>query len=312
MPPLPDSTGWGVHVLTVARDPQGGDLGRDLRAGDLPPAAGRHGLGGDPARHDRRTLDLHGLRAGDRLRAAGRDLVRHGRQRLGTLDRRRRHLAQLDLRAARPRVAVRGARRHRRAGRHHDDRHRRRPPADDRRRRALDRHRRRRRPAGQGPGRHRCFPLLSNEYVRRLAPDRRGWNVTTLRGNQRLRHTDAGWEVQPLNAAAFPPANAVLIGRQQFRGTPCGLRPTIDTLPCLRRPAPRRRRARGAAHHLVPPADRADRQPLHRPDLPLRLDHGRLLPAAPGRRVQQPRRHAGHGQRSAARWSTPAARSRGR
>ena len=23
LPPLPDSTGWGVHVLTAARDPQG-------------------------------------------------------------------------------------------------------------------------------------------------------------------------------------------------------------------------------------------------------------------------------------------------
>ena len=100
-------------------------------------------------------------------------------------------------------------------------------------------------PPAKGPA-DTLYPLLSNEYVRRLAPDRRGWNVTTLRGNQRLRHTDAGWQVQPLNAAAFPPANAVLIGRQQFRGTPCGLRPTIDTLPCFatrarRRRAPRRR-----------------------------------------------------------------------
>ena len=24
LPPLPDSTGWGVHVLTLARDPSGG------------------------------------------------------------------------------------------------------------------------------------------------------------------------------------------------------------------------------------------------------------------------------------------------
>jgi murein DD-endopeptidase MepM/ murein hydrolase activator NlpD len=91
-------------------------------------------------------------------------------------------------------------------------------------------------PPAKGPA-DTVFELLSNEYVRRLAPDRRGWNVTTLRGNQRLRHTATGWEVQPLNAAAFPPANAVLIGRQQFRGTQCGLRPATDTLPCLRNPA---------------------------------------------------------------------------
>ena len=91
-------------------------------------------------------------------------------------------------------------------------------------------------PPAKGPA-DTVYALLSNEYVRRLAPDRRGWNVTTLRGNQRLVHTAAGWQVQPLNAAAFPPANAVLIGRQQFRGTPCGLRPTVDTLPCLRNTA---------------------------------------------------------------------------
>jgi hypothetical protein len=44
--------------------------------------------------------------------------------------------------------------------------------------------------------------------------------------------------VQPLTAAAFPPSNALLIGRVQYRGTPCGLRPATDTLPCIRRTAP--------------------------------------------------------------------------
>jgi murein DD-endopeptidase MepM/ murein hydrolase activator NlpD len=78
------------------------------------------------------------------------------------------------------------------------------------------------------------FPILSSEYVRRVAADRRGWTVATLRGNQRLRRTETGWEAQPLTAAAFPPANALLIGRQLIRGTPCGLRPVSDTLPCLR------------------------------------------------------------------------------
>ena len=40
LPPVPDSTGWGVHVLTVARDPRGGALGRHLRAGHLSLKAG--------------------------------------------------------------------------------------------------------------------------------------------------------------------------------------------------------------------------------------------------------------------------------
>lgn len=77
--------------------------------------------------------------------------------------------------------------------------------------------------------------LLASEYVRRVRADRRGWLVTTLRGNQRLRHDGAKWDVEPVAAAPFASANAILIGRQQFRGTPCGLRPAVDTLPCFRR-----------------------------------------------------------------------------
>ena len=92
-------------------------------------------------------------------------------------------------------------------------------------------------PPARGPA-DTALPLLTNEYVRRLAADRRGWNVTTLRGNQRLWHTDAGWQAQPVAAAAFPPVNAIVIGRQQYRGTRCGLRPTVDTLPCMRHAAP--------------------------------------------------------------------------
>lgn len=88
-------------------------------------------------------------------------------------------------------------------------------------------------PPARGPA-DTALPLLGNEYVRRLAADRRGWNVTTLRGNERLWHGPGGWQSQPIAAAAFPPINAVLIGRQQYHGTRCGLRPVTDTLPCLR------------------------------------------------------------------------------
>ncbi len=80
-----------------------------------------------------------------------------------------------------------------------------------------------------------AISLLTSEYVRRVAADSRGWLVATLRGNQRLRHTEKGWEVQAVAAAPFSSSNAILIGRQQFRGTTCGLRPAVDTLPCLRR-----------------------------------------------------------------------------
>jgi murein DD-endopeptidase MepM/ murein hydrolase activator NlpD len=92
-------------------------------------------------------------------------------------------------------------------------------------------------PRARGPA-DTVFPVLTSEYVRRVAADRRGWTVTTLRGNQRLRRTPAGWQAEPLAAAAFPPANALLIGRALIRGTQCGLRSVTDTLPCLRHAAP--------------------------------------------------------------------------
>jgi peptidase M23-like protein len=92
-------------------------------------------------------------------------------------------------------------------------------------------------PRAQGPA-DTVYPILKSEYVRRVAADRRGWNVTTLRGNQRLRWGTAGWEVQPLTVAAFPPVNALLIGNKLIRGTQCGLRPSADTLPCIRQAAP--------------------------------------------------------------------------
>jgi murein DD-endopeptidase MepM/ murein hydrolase activator NlpD len=85
-----------------------------------------------------------------------------------------------------------------------------------------------------GPADTALTPLAS-EYVRRVAADRRGWLVSTLRGSQRLRRTGTKWEVEAVAAAPYTSSNAILIGREQFHGTPCGLRPAVDTLPCLRR-----------------------------------------------------------------------------
>ncbi|MFL5402216.1 MAG: peptidoglycan DD-metalloendopeptidase family protein, partial [Gemmatimonadales bacterium] len=91
-------------------------------------------------------------------------------------------------------------------------------------------------PRSKGPA-DTVFPVLTSEYVRRVATDRRGWTVATLRGNQRVRHIEAGWVAEPLAFTAFPPANALLLGRQLIKGTPCGLKPASDTLPCLRQRA---------------------------------------------------------------------------
>ena len=99
-------------------------------------------------------------------------------------------------------------------------------------------------PAARGPA-DTALPLLPSEYVRRLALDDRGWVVSTLRGEQRLRHTDAGWVVEPADGVTFPSPDSVSAGGRAYRGGPCGLRPLEDTRPCLR----------GSAAVASPPAE---------------------------------------------------------
>jgi murein DD-endopeptidase MepM/ murein hydrolase activator NlpD len=88
-------------------------------------------------------------------------------------------------------------------------------------------------PAAKGPA-DTALPLLANEYVRRLAVDERGWIVSTLRGEQRLRHTGATWTVERAERAAFRPADSAWVAGRLYRGGPCGLRQAEETLPCLR------------------------------------------------------------------------------
>jgi murein DD-endopeptidase MepM/ murein hydrolase activator NlpD len=88
-------------------------------------------------------------------------------------------------------------------------------------------------PAARGPA-DTALPLLPNEYVRRLALDDHGWIVSTLRGERRLRHTGAGWTAETADGVTFPPPDSVSLGGRAYRGSPCGLRPLKDTLPCLR------------------------------------------------------------------------------
>jgi hypothetical protein len=98
-------------------------------------------------------------------------------------------------------------------------------------------------PAARGPA-DTALPLLANEYVRRLALDDRGWIVSTLRGEQRLRHTAAGWAVEPAGRVTFASPDSVSVNGRAYRGTACGLRPVEDSLPCLR----------GRAGEAKPPA----------------------------------------------------------
>ncbi len=111
--------------------PRGHGLGRHLREGHLSAPVRRPGLGDHPQRHHARRA-LLGLRPSLRLRAEGADLVWNGGERVGTVVRRRQDLEELDLRPARPGVAVRRLGGDRRAGRHHSHRNRRRSPDHDR------------------------------------------------------------------------------------------------------------------------------------------------------------------------------------
>lgn len=89
-------------------------------------------------------------------------------------------------------------------------------------------------PPSKGPA-DTAVVVLNNEYVRRIGLDRRGVLITTLRGNSRLVNSQTGWISEPVASAAFSPRNRILFAGRSWRGTNCGLRPLNDTLPCIRR-----------------------------------------------------------------------------
>jgi murein DD-endopeptidase MepM/ murein hydrolase activator NlpD len=92
-------------------------------------------------------------------------------------------------------------------------------------------------PSARGPA-DTALPLLASEYVRRLARDDRGWIVSTLRGSQRLRRTASGWTAEPVQRAAFPAYDSVMVAGRAYRGGPCGLRPVGEAGACLHGRAP--------------------------------------------------------------------------
>lgn len=92
-------------------------------------------------------------------------------------------------------------------------------------------------PVSKGPAADTAIVILANEYVRRVGLDRRGLLTTTLRGNARLAYGPTGWTSEPVASAAFSPRNRILVAGRLWRGTNCGLRPLNDTLPCIKRVA---------------------------------------------------------------------------
>ena len=179
-------------------------------------------------------------------------------------------------------------------------RHRRRAPDHDGRRRALDRHRRRRRAAGTGPSRHgaaaageRIRPAFRHRPPRVERHHAPGQPAALARpdGVADPVHRGGG-----LSAEERDPHRPATVSWHPVRSATDGRHAAVHP-----EERTRGRCAKGAPHRLAPPAHREDRQSVHRPDLPLRLDDGRVLPAAPGRRVQQPGWHARSWRRSAAR-----------
>ncbi len=233
-------TGWGVHVLAVARIPGRPSGSAPTGRGSSACAAGAERLGAVAPRFDR-NFDLLRFRACAGVRSPGADLVWHGRQRVGSLARRRRTWKNWTYDQLGPEwqyvtpdgIATRGdttviatadglqittddgatgSPSWMRSG----------PPA-------------------RGSG-GQCT-AAARERVRAAArrPTGRAGSVSTLRGSQRLRRKGAGWSVEPPRAT-------------------CPCRPAIPSS-SVRQPieAPRAASARRVSGRRASPATRPRR-----------------------------------------------------
>jgi len=89
-------------------------------------------------------------------------------------------------------------------------------------------------PPARGPA-DTVVRVLPNEYVRRIGLDRGGLLVTTLKGSLRLVAMPGGFATEAVDFPAFTPRNRILVGGIPWRGTTCGIRLLADTVPCLKR-----------------------------------------------------------------------------
>lgn len=89
-------------------------------------------------------------------------------------------------------------------------------------------------PAAKGPA-DTAYAGLSNEYIRRLGLSRGGIVLTTLKGNREISNIAGTWASRGISYPSFAPRNRILVDGRLLKGTPCGLRPAQDTLPCLKR-----------------------------------------------------------------------------
>ena len=102
-------------------------------------------------------------------------------------------------------------------------------------------------PAARGPA-DTAVEVLPSEYVTRLSAEGRSWTVATLRGFARVFDGPSGWTAEPVSAAGFKPLDLAVVNGRVIKGSYCGLRPASDTLPCYR--------------HVRAPAAAAPKAPL--------------------------------------------------
>jgi murein DD-endopeptidase MepM/ murein hydrolase activator NlpD len=93
-------------------------------------------------------------------------------------------------------------------------------------------------PPARGPA-DTALPLLANEYVLGLRAIASGWLVRTQRSAQRLRHGPRGWSASTATARHDTDAGpTIVIAGTRWAGTRCGLQPAPRVRPCLSGDAP--------------------------------------------------------------------------
>ena len=128
-------------------------------------------------------------------------------------------------------------------------------------------------PPARGPA-DTAVVLLDNEYVLRLAVDSAGWLAEHLHGTQRLRRGPGGWEAAHAPSAAMPAHRQLQVGGTVQHATPCGLRP-----------------AQRAADPCIVPDDPAAVRPAGQPRPPLTTWFARPIAPADNEHVDQTYRY---------------------
>jgi hypothetical protein len=84
-----------------------------------------------------------------------------------------------------------------------------------------------------------ALALLPNEYVTVLGREPRGWAFQTQQGPGTMVGRDGAWRLdERVLMMKRVPRNTLRMGRTQYVGTPCGLRPARAVAPCLKGRAP--------------------------------------------------------------------------